>query len=533
MNNKPLPKQIGDLDSLTTENKEDLVSALNEHGASLAEMKYYYTPEMFGTTGTADDTAVIQTALDYINANNTLGAELHFGNKAYKFTSCTIKTPNLTITSSGLLDGSFVVQSVDSLTVGTFNILSMNVVFNGVKFKSSARLAFAIKLQRLRDVTIKGCYFENYLISILGTSETPAFAWQRTARVKIIDNVFKFCDYCVQTQQVADDSSGTWVYYQHGDYIIQGNYFYSDSSSSTTSVLLNGQDGFICKGNFFFHGYGGYKNNLEINDSNFVIIEGNDFFEAGENAIKVDKPRNMIIKGNNIAWSGQKLPSPPININNTATSISSEMSIIIEGNNIAKTSSHGIYIGGNIIKVRVTNNTIGGVGTSNKYFDASLMPTVMYDIYVDTGSLLATDTNGINYKEDVVMDGNKGEMGTYYNRGQCFNYFRLDYLKAKSFFGNVISLKTFSGVVDFKATVSAKDPNPFNPNYPYWFKASAGTISNIINANVNQILFITTGVSGLTIQNSTDIILKGGANLTLTNNQLVMLVKSDTAWYQI
>jgi hypothetical protein len=37
MNNKPLPKQIGDLDSLTTENKEDLVSALNEHGASLAE----------------------------------------------------------------------------------------------------------------------------------------------------------------------------------------------------------------------------------------------------------------------------------------------------------------------------------------------------------------------------------------------------------------------------------------------------------------------------------------------------------------
>ncbi|MDF2885071.1 MAG: hypothetical protein K0R54_5642 [Clostridiaceae bacterium] len=37
MNNKPLPKQVGDLDSLTTENKDDLVSALNEHGSQLAD----------------------------------------------------------------------------------------------------------------------------------------------------------------------------------------------------------------------------------------------------------------------------------------------------------------------------------------------------------------------------------------------------------------------------------------------------------------------------------------------------------------
>lgn len=533
MSNKPIPKQLGNIDNLNTEYKEDLVGAINENTTDLAEMKYYYTPEMFGTTGTTDDTAVIQAALDYIDTHNTLGAELHFGNKAYKFTSCTIKTPNLTITSSGLLDGSFTVQSVDSLTVGTFNILSMNVIFDKVKFKSSTRYSYAIKLQRLRDVTIRDCYFENYLTAILSASETPAFAWQRTARINIIDNKFRFCDYCIQTQQVADDSSGTWVYYQHGDYIIQGNYFYSDSSSSTTSVLLNGQDGLICKGNFFFHGYGGYQNNLEINDSNFVVIDGNNFFEAAYYAIKIDKPRNMIIKGNNIAWAGQKSPCPPINIDNTATSISSEMSISIEGNNIAKTSSHGIYIGGNVVKVRMDNNSVSGVGTSNKYFDSSLMPSVMYDIYVDSGLLLTTDANGINYKEDIVMNGNKGEMGTYYGRGQGFNYFRLDYLKAKSFFGNVISNKTFSGVVDFKATVSAKDPNPFNPNFPYWFKVSSGTISNITNVNVNQILFITASGSGLTINNNTNIILKDGSDLSLSNNQLVMLVKSDTAWYQI
>lgn len=495
----------------------------------LANMTYYYTPEMFGTTGTSDDTSVIQTALDYIHEHNfEFGATLSFGKKVYTFNVCTIQTPNVKIISSGVLDGQFIVQSVEALIPETFNIINMNVVFDGVTFKSATKKDFAINFKRLRDATVKNCTIDNFVVGILSSSE-PNFKWQRVARVNIKDNTIRNCNYCVKTEQTVNDGSDTltpWIYYQQGDYLITGNYFYCGSGGGISNLLLNGQDGLICKNNYFFHGYGGLKNNIELNDSNFVIIEGNDFFEAGEEAIKIDKPRNLTISGNHIAWSGQRVSSPPISIKNTSTSISSEMNIIINSNNIVRTTGYGIYIGDNIINVKISNNTVSGAGLSFKYFNGENIPNPLYDIYISDGALLDTDVNGIANKQNIIMSDNMGEKGSFYNRGSCFNYFRKDYLNAKAFFGNMTFGKVFSGVFDF----AGRDNNPFNPSYPYFLKNSSGELTNITNAHLNQILFIHTNTT-LIVRNNSNIQTKTGGDVTVTNST-IMLVKSDTSWYE-
>jgi hypothetical protein len=499
---------------------------------TINKITQFYTPEMFGVTGTNDDTAVIQTMLNYINTHNyDVGATIFFGKQKYIFNECIIRTPNLRITGSGLLDGQFTVQSVDVLTPTVFNILNMNVIFDGLNFKSASRKNFAIKLRHLRDATINNCNIENYVNGILGETESN-FKWQRTARVKITNNIFRNCDYMVQTQQTPNDGTDiNYVYNQHGDYIIQGNYFYT-CDGGITSLLLNGQDGLICKGNFFFHGYSGTKDCIEINDSNYVVIEGNNFFESARHGIKADRIRNMIINSNNITLSGRREVGCAIYMQCSWDSLTSSINTIIDNNNITGTTNHAIYLGDNLIKVKISNNTISSVGTSAKYFDGTGIPNPIYDIYVNDGALLGTDAEGIYNKETIIMNGNCGEKGTYNNRGQNFNYFRTDYMKAKKFFGNMIYGLTLSGVVDFNVVVP-RGSSPFNPSFPMLFKNATGTLSDITNTNFGQIIIITAGSSGLSITNSSAIVLKGASNLTLTSGQTITLFRTDSNWIQI
>lgn len=511
---------------------------LNEINEQLAQRTFYYTPEMFGETGTLNDTLVIQTALDYINQHNyDTGAQLHFGGKIYNFDVCTIMTPNLTVSSSGLLDGSFIVQSVEEVNLAEFNLKEMNVVFSGVKFRSGKNADFAINFKKLRDATVTNCSFNNYKKAILSTPEV-GFKWQSTARIKINNSTFNKCNECIVTEQ--DPSNGLsypdWNWHQHGDYIVQGNYFYTnrDAVNPTNTIRMKGQDGLICKDNFFFHGYGATGSILILDDSNYAVIEGNCFFEASAHAIKIDTPRHLIIKGNQITICGQISLVSPIDIEYTLYSnITKEVNVVIDSNIIDMTTSHGIRIGGNVIKTMVSNNIIRGIGEgSNKGSD--VISSNLYDVYVESGALLNTDAVGIKYKEDIVLNGNTGEKGYYLPRGTNFSYFNTDYLKAKRFFGNMVVGKTFNGEVDYNAVVTGANPNPINPSFPFIFKSCSGTISNITNANVNQILVISANSGGLTIVHDyTKIVTKTASNVVLTGAKVITLIKTDDVWYEI
>ena len=60
----------------------------------------------------------------------------------------------------------------------------------------------------------------------------------------------------------------------------------------------------------------------------------------------------------------------------------------------------------------------------------------------------------------------------------------------------------------------------------------ANTISNIVG-EMGNILILTTSSGDLTINNSSDIALKGGLNVTLTFQQSITLIRLDNRWIEI
>jgi hypothetical protein len=318
--------------------------------------------------------------------------------------------------------------------------------------------------------------------------------------------------------------------------MFEGNYFFQDTGGDT-SLYLNGQDGLIVKGNYFFHGYSGTGRHIEINDSNYVIIDGNNFFEAPKESILADRPRHMVIKGNTFAIGGQQVVSSAIKLTNSDTKISSEMRIIIDSNIIDGTSAHGVWVGQNIVSVKIMNNDFKKIGNTVWKGTGSQLANSM-DIYVEDGSLLTTDTNGIKYKNDIIINGNSGENGVVNTRGILINQFWLAHLDAGNSFGNMRFGNVFSGDVDFKNTLvktssAAVGNSPFNPSFPMLCKSATGTVSNITNAGINQIVWFVAGSGGLTIQHGSGIINKSGTNLVLSNGQTAMYMKSDSSWYQL
>jgi hypothetical protein len=267
-----------------------------------------------------------------------------------------------------------------------------------------------------------------------------------------------------------------------------------------------------------------------------VVISGNNFFESPKESILADRPRHMIISDNNFAVVGQKVISSAIKLTNSDTKISSEMNIIIDGNIIDGTSDHGIHVDVNMVRIKIKDNVLSRIGNT-AWKGTGSQNTGAWDIVVDDGDLLSTDSNGIKYKNDVILDGNSGEKGVINNRGMLMNHYWLAQLDTNNTFGSMKFGSVFSGVVDFKAiklnTTTNVSNTPYNPGFPFLLKSVTGTISNIINAGINQIIWIVAGSTGLTITHGSGMINKSGTNLTLTNGQTALYMCSDNNWYQL
>jgi hypothetical protein len=520
------------------------ITAIN--GTSITVADTYTGSTISDKTVYHDDTAAIQAVIDYIGTNYTNGGKIIIPQGyTFRVSSVRVKTKHIHITGGGIIDGEILIKSVDSVTAGIFNIVTLNTKIENVKFISSKNFIgnAAIRIQYMRDAIIKGCYFEKYETGVLGESLVEDFQYQQTARVRVVDCTFYNVDFAVKTKYKPWYSgiSPNWVYYQHGDWTTKGCYSYADflvdgTPTGVTPFHFEGQDGLILKDNFTFHhqftaGWNKKRYCLYLKQSNYALISDNNFFEPGYEAAYIEDYRVLNFHDNHMTRVGQIRPSSGVYVETIDSSTTSSSSAKIIDNDVNGGSKHGVEIGFNPINVKVAGNNLFQLGSSGSYYGSASIPTA-YSVYTNYGGTTFTD------KDMIVVTGNMSDKQTNLNRGLRYGDFYKSYVNAFATFGNVnTSALAPSGALDFKGTIGGAAAQPFNQNFPYVFKNVTGTISSITGAGTNQILVLVVGSGGLTITHNTsganNVRLKAGANQTYSQYATITLMHTDDLWIEI
>lgn len=219
-----------------------------------------------------------------------------------------------------------------------------NIRFSGITFQSNSSNPLsgsetAIMLQFMENIHIENCTFKDYAYAIY-IPEFEQNAFQHVRNLSITNCNFNNVGYAIYTQDKD-------MQLQVGD-----SYFVNNTVSARFEGLhLCNIDGInVSKNTFFFPSYESkdpYKtNSIYISNLNWGLIEGNNFFEAGYCGLLLNKIRNTIVSGNNIAWCGQRTQSDGdgIRITNTANDNTSCRYNSIMNNNISIPSGNGINI---------------------------------------------------------------------------------------------------------------------------------------------------------------------------------------------
>lgn len=524
--------------------KNEITSWLADSAKKMPQVSVEQYEELVLNKGLANEdwSPAIQAAIDYIQVNfPNDGGNVIFGSGIYKFKQAKVNGKHIRLSGVGTLKGNILIKSVESLNPNNFNIKTLFTIIDGLRFVGDHNFD-AITIQNTRDVTIKNCHFEKFRYGVYGEPLNEDFRWQQTARVRIESCTFIDCENMIRTKYLPWYSgiSSNWVYHQHGDWTVRGCYFYDNASLCVDMINMGGQDGLVCSGNFFFHGTASGRspvkaNNIYINQSNFIIISENNFFEAGREAIKCENVRTLTIQNNNIAWCGQRLLSSAIFVETTDVSTYFGAAVTISNNTINGTTQHGIFIGNNIINAMINGNNMTNEGNSTLYYGTDPIDSILhYSIFVRQP--------GTRYpeQEQIYVLNNLYTKPIQQSRGVNINNGNMSYVKANRTFGNInTSPKVISGTVSISGDINV-NTNPFNNIYPYMFKNWEGTVNKIIGANIGQIISILVSSLGKTliIQNSItgapdEIVLKGGANKTLTSLEPITIQKTDTCWIEI
>lgn len=489
-----------------------------------------------------DSTAAIQAAIDSVSTYSfSRGATIFFPLGVFKFTEVIVSSKFITLTGNGVLKGTIKVRGVENADPNVNNIPDMFTNIKGLRFiHDVGNNTDAIVFQNMRGATVEGCYFENYRNAVFGEQLRNDVPYQVTSRVVVEGCKFRNVDYAVKTQWMKYDSvtngvvsPPTWRYNQHGDWQVSNchMYFYSRGVSH---CHFEGQDGLVCTNNIMFHALYTQKNqikqhNIYLHQSNFAIISNNDLFEAGYESIYCTDPRSLIITDNNIAWCGQRDPRSGIYVEVADQSTYDEANIIIDSNNIAYPTRHGVWIGYFATNVKVSNNTVTKIGNSKFYYGTTDINSVShYGIFVG-------DPNPtFSSKERVVVTNNFYDGILYQNRGVAVNNYPFSYVELNRTFGNLTSTaRNVSGTFDLSSIIT-KQSNPFNETYPYIIKNVTGTISNLTGARQGQIVTLVCGVGTLTLNNNTaPDTLNIGSQTVLNQSEYITLQKTDTYWIKL
>lgn len=117
---KPLPKLLGDITQLTTTNKTDIVSAINEHGESLAEIpnQTYITNKALQSSLDATNTNVTSNANNIATQKSRIDTLVQTSSSSFYQKSTSGTTGALLVVSSGATTGQINLANVTPVATG-------------------------------------------------------------------------------------------------------------------------------------------------------------------------------------------------------------------------------------------------------------------------------------------------------------------------------------------------------------------------------------------------------------------------------
>lgn len=334
--------------------------------------------------------------------------------------------------------------------------------------------------------------------------------------------VFQHCSR-VQMENLLIDGANYVLYmdrpngfndYTIGDFSLKGSQAFGGINYNHIYGL--GVDGLIVEGNtFFFPSYSGASptkgQNVYIDYGNFIQITDNNLFEAGTEAILLNRVQNQNIKGNNIAWPGQRLPSDGIKFTGGNQTGNEFVFSIVAENNIMFPTGSGISLGDNASDMKVSDNNIRTAGSSQYYYGD---PTAL------ANASHFGITSGVNTKRNSITDNNTSN-NINNIQGDNFQDGNLDMNNNVIKTTHVQTLSTNTSQIDVKGT------DRVHLNQP-----TANTITTLINGYGGQKIRLLAFNGNTTIQRNSSILLRTTRNLILKANESIELTYTSGAWYE-
>ena len=357
-----LVDNIGDLDNLDTTAKDDLVTAINEVNSNFTTFEDDFEKRI---SETINIKPYIDSGVD-VNTLIDTGVALYFPAGEYEC-DLLIDKQYVTICGPGTIKGSITIdlQPVGSVFTHAYAHIT------GINMTKGSNNNFAIRLKQARYVRIDNIRIDNTFDYGIYFNETLTSSYNRWGHdIRISDSML---------------GGGYAVYINpNGDYASIADISFSDCTfrcGSHAAFYGINVDGFIIDGCTLFtedasgsDSYGIYANNCT-----WAHITNNNIFEFGNNAIWVDHISQIIIADNSIGYCGEYTPASGIYIgayqwgaNSTGLVQMSD----IHDNIIYGATYHGIELALNTGYLKIHDNIMYRIGTSERYFGSVDLTTL-------------------------------------------------------------------------------------------------------------------------------------------------------------
>ncbi|MFQ6391335.1 hypothetical protein ACLNAR_26485 [Priestia aryabhattai] len=447
----------------------------------------------------ADNTAAFENAYKAVATN---GGTIIIPDGKFNAPKLNIIDPNVRVSGYGTLkNGGLIIGHPTIIKDLNFVVKDITIEYDSITIGNNG-----IELRNARRGKILNVNFRKVDKAIY---TQPVGVFQHCSRVQMENLLIDGANYVLYIDRPNDFND-----YTIGDFSLKGSQGFGGINYNHVYGL--GVDGLILEGNsFFFPSYSGASpikgQNVYIDYGNFIIITDNNLFEAGTEAILLNRVQNQNIKGNNIAWPGQRLPSDGIKFTGGNQTGNEFVFSIVADNNIMFPTGSGISLGDNVNDVKVNDNNIRTAGSSQYYYGD---PTALA-----TASHFGITTS-VNTKRNSITDNNTSN-NVNNIQGDNFQDGNLDINN------NVIKTTRVQTLNVNASEIDVKGSDRVHLNQP-----AANTITALTNGYGGQKIRLLAFNGNTTIQRNSSILLRTARNLTLKANESIELTFTSGVWYE-